>query len=129
MTTRRAAIVTSFLVMGVFGCSASTDFTRRGPELPAGPPTCKLAVANHPVVRSYEQLGVIDIAAFHAKAVPRTEADFVEVVTEDACSAGADAVIPVIDGSGRYIQAVVIRWTPQTKPTVQTNGGDTTGND
>jgi hypothetical protein len=129
MTTRRAAIATPFLVIGVFGCSASTDFTRRGPELPARPPTCKLTVANHPVVRPYEQLGVIDIAAFDSRAMPREEADFVEIVTEDACSAGADAVIPVVDGSGRYIQAVVIRWTPQTKPSVQTNGGDTTGND
>jgi hypothetical protein len=129
MTTRTPAIVTSFLIMGVFGCSTSTDFTRRGPELPAGQPTCKLAVANHPVVRSYEQLGVIDITAFNTNAMPRAEADFVEAVTEDACGAGADAVIPVIDGSGHYIQAVVIRWTPQTKPTVQTNGGDTTGKD
>ncbi len=67
----------------------------------------------HPVTVPYEEVGVIDIAAFHPGSMPKNDKQFRKVVEKSVCRFGGDAVIPVINGVGTYVLGRVIRLRPR----------------
>lgn len=104
------------LLLAVFcvqGCGAATGYKQTGSVYPARGPNCEFQVLRDPVLEPYEEIGVIEVEAFHAKAVPNSDSDFHKVVAFKVCKAGGHAVIPAINNRGRYILGRVIRFQPR----------------
>lgn len=94
-----------------FGCGPSVTFTpKEGTARPPQPAPCRVTVFRQRPARDYEVIGVIDIEAFSVRSIPRNEGSFRTEVAPKVCRAGGDAVIPGINGDGRYIQGTVVRW-------------------
>jgi hypothetical protein len=63
--------------------------------------------------RDYAVVGVIDLESFHVHVLPKDEAAFRSVVAGEVCAAGGDAVLPGINGNGRYVLATVVKWVDE----------------
>jgi hypothetical protein len=91
-------------------CGPVASFTPRGEPSEGRAPDCEIVVIHQRPESDYSVIGVLDVAAFSVRRIPRDDAAFLELVRPAACRAGADAVIPGVTGDGRYIQATVVKW-------------------
>jgi hypothetical protein len=97
----------------VLGCGPSLTWTPRAPgpaRIPARERGCAFDVLRGGSARTYRDIGVIELETFYVRNLPRDEARFREVVAEQVCRAGADAVVPTINGYGRYVFATLVKY-------------------
>ncbi|MFT3921844.1 MAG: hypothetical protein QM778_04860 [Myxococcales bacterium] len=90
-------------------CTPSVTWTRRAASKPrqAGCSFDVIDLGPRPPLR---EIGVIEIDAFSPRAIPRREADFRELIAKEVCKVGGEAVVPGIDGFGRYVLATVVTY-------------------
>jgi hypothetical protein len=92
-------------------CGPLTTFSARGGGVcPKRESDCRFEVISSRPAREFQVIGVIDIEAPHAGALPRDEAAFRRAIGAAVCRAGGDAVIPGINGDQRYVLATVVKW-------------------
>jgi hypothetical protein len=77
---------------------------------PARPKGCSFEVLDGGATRPYLVIGVIDIDAFSVRAVPRNDDELRRVIADRVCKVGGDAVMPGVNGDGRYVLAKVVRY-------------------
>ena len=94
------------------GCGGQTEYRHTGGMYAARGPACDFRVIRNRIVEPYEEIGVIQIAAFHPNSMPDDEEHFRRVVAEDVCNFGGHAVIPAIDLYGNWVLGTVIRFRP-----------------
>lgn len=89
----------------ILACAPRAQFMRAsGVAYPPKPPDCVFAVLTLAPQRQFVELGTFsDLAA-------RNPAGVFYRVREQACEAGADAVVAAVNGSGIYVQATAIRY-------------------
>ena len=83
---------------------------RPATSCPKRPPGCSFELITNRPARQYQAIGVIDLEAFSVKKLPHDEASFRAAITEMVCHQGGDAVVPGINGDGRYVLATVVKW-------------------
>jgi hypothetical protein len=91
-------------------CVPEVLFTPRGGSCPKRPENCAFELISRRPQREYEVIGVLDLEVFAARKIPNDDASFRAVVADEVCRAGGDAVIPGINGNGRYVLATVVKW-------------------
>jgi hypothetical protein len=97
----------------VLACGPSVTWTPRAPgasriSQPSRERDCTFDVLRGGSTRTYHELGVLEIEAFAVRALPRDEATFRRVVSEEVCRVGGDAVVPGVTGTGRFVLATVV---------------------
>lgn len=91
-------------------CHPSATFTAQGGVCPTRPIDCSFEIIEGKPARDYQKVGVIDVESFYVKSIPKTEADFRKTFGPMICHSGGDAVIPGINGDGRYVMATIVKW-------------------
>jgi hypothetical protein len=99
------AVVTTFCA-----CVPHAIYTPRVGSCPKRPADCTFEVISSRPARDYSVIGVIELESFHVRKLPKDEAAFRSVVAGEVCGAGGDAVVPGINGNGRYVLATVVKW-------------------
>ena len=97
----------------ILACGPSLTFIARAPgasKVAARERGCSFDVLRGGSARTYRDIGVIELETFYVRNLPRDEARFREVIAEQVCSAGGDAVVPTINGYGRYVFATVVKY-------------------
>jgi len=121
----RARWLIAVLVFGVAGCGVQVALTKRPGfvtqrvKAAKAKPCEGVVVLNERAPHDWKVVGVIDLAAFSGRALPRDDEAFLELVRPAVCEAGGNAVIAGVNGDGRYVMGTVIAWTgsdaaPQT---------------
>lgn len=95
---------------GLVACHPSATFTAQGGVCPTRQAGCSFEIIEGKPARDYQKVGVIDIESFYVGSIPKTEADFRKAFGPVICHAGGDAVIPGVNGDGRYIMATIVKW-------------------
>lgn len=108
--TRSIALACAGLGTMLIGCGASTAWTRRGTRTPPRDPGCQFDVLSTSSAHKYQVIGVIDIAAFSVRALPNSDDKLRAVLADKVCLEGGDAVVPAINGDGRYVLATVVQY-------------------
>jgi hypothetical protein len=98
------------MLLTLGGCVPHATFTARGGSCPKRPANCPFELVSSRPARDYAVIGVIDLEAFHVPKLPNDEASFRAAIAKDVCEAGGDAVLPGINGNGRYVLATVVKW-------------------
>jgi hypothetical protein len=115
--SRLLQIALGAALVGLPACASNYVFTQSAP----GPLAPKPAGCDFPISLTTPE-GYLEIGAFDAKG-PATPAfdlpSLKESIRGDACNAGADAVVAIANGQGKYIKAIVLRKADQatSKPT------------
>jgi hypothetical protein len=121
----RALLLAS--TIGLIACGGSGEYRKTGSTYAPRGPSCDYRVIRNRVIEPYEELGVIDIAAFSMKQLPNDEDRFRKVVGPTVCAAGGHAVLPTINIYGRWVHGTVIRFHPSEcstcEPTRPKSGG------
>lgn len=113
----------------IVGCGVQVAYTRQ-PGASAHPasaaPTAHcddVRVLRGRAPREWKVVGVVDLAAFSVRALPRDDEAFLELVRPAVCAAGGDAVIAGVNGDGRYVLGTVIAWVEPGESAESPNGG------
>jgi len=101
------------VVTSLCACVPHATFTPRGGTCAKRPPNCTFEVISSRPARDYSVVGVIEIESFHVRNIPNDEAVFRSVVAGEVCGAGGDAVLPGVNGNGRYVLATVVKWVDE----------------
>src|SRR5262245_33861236 len=80
------------------------------------PENCAIEVFLSPPSKNYEQLGTLD---YYNGGEPKNAEEFKKAVAKQACQAGGDAVIAIVDDKGRYTKGTVIHYVPEPATIVQ----------
>jgi hypothetical protein len=114
------------VVSTLCACVPHAIYTPRVQSCPKRPSDCSFEVISSRPARDYAVIGVIEIESFHVRNTPKDEAAFRSVVAGEVCSAGGDAVVPGINGNGRYVLATVVKWVDEgaTTPVCPQSSGD-----
>jgi hypothetical protein len=107
----RGSVAASTLVVGltlVCACGPQVTWTRRISS-PARAPGCAFDVIQAGSAQGYSVIGVIDIDAFAVRALPKNDIELRRAVADRVCRVGGDAVLPGINGDGRYVLATVLK--------------------
>src|SRR5690349_6692795 len=89
-------------------CVPHAIFTPRGGVCPQRPADCAFELVSGQSTRAYEVIGVIDVEAFAVRKIPNDDASFRALIGREVCRTGGDAVVPGINGNGRYVLATVV---------------------
>ena len=111
MKLLRTAVLLA-LAHGFFGCGGQTEYRQVGGVYAGRGPDCEFRVIRGRITEPYEEVGIIDVEAFHSGSLPDDEEAFKRVVTEDVCRVGGHAIIPAIDVYGHWVVGTVIRFHP-----------------
>jgi hypothetical protein len=106
---RAHLVVPAVVLTCLVACGPSLTFTRRAPSK-AREHGCRfdiLVVGAFPI---HHEIGVIDLDAFSVRSLPRLESEFRKAIAERVCQVGGDAVLPGINGNGRYVLATVVKY-------------------
>jgi hypothetical protein len=95
---------------GLVACHPTATFTAQGGVCPTRSFDCAFEIIESKPARDFQKVGVIDIEAFYVRNVPKTEAEFRKEFGPIICHAGGDAVIPAVNGDGRYVLATIVKW-------------------
>jgi hypothetical protein len=98
------------LSAGLVACHPTATFTAQGGVCPTRAYDCTFEIIEGKPARDFQKVGVIEIEAFYVRNVPKTEADFRKEFGPVICHAGGDAVVPAINGDGRYVLATIVKW-------------------
>lgn len=94
-------------------CVPHAIYTARVESCPKRPADCSFEVISRRPARDYAVIGVIDVESFQVRHLPKDEAAFRSAVAGEVCRAGGDAVVPGINGNGRYVLATVVKWVDE----------------
>jgi hypothetical protein len=100
-------------VLLLWSCGPSLTWTRRAPSTPRNH-GCSFDVVDVGPVPPLREIGVIDIDAFSIRGLPRDEASFRRLIAKQVCEVGGEAVIPGINGFGRYVLGTVAVYVKAT---------------
>jgi len=99
-------------VLSVVACGGSGEYRKTGGTYAGRGPDCDYRVIRNRIVEPYEELGVVDIAAFSVPQLPSNEDEFRKVVGTYVCESGGHAVIPAVNMQGRWVHGTIIRFGP-----------------
>jgi hypothetical protein len=109
----RALRSLGFWLVFLTACGPSLTWTRRAPSQ-ARPADCVFDVIDVGPRPPLREIGVIEIDSFSLRALPRSEASFRKLIAKEVCKVGGDAVIPGVNGFGRYVLATVVTFVTDT---------------
>jgi hypothetical protein len=114
------------VVTTLCACVPRAIYTPRVGSCPKRPADCSFEVISSRPTRDYSVIGVIEVESFHVRNLPKDETAFRSVVAGEVCAAGGDAVVPGINGNGRYVLATVVKWVDEgaTTPVCPKSSGD-----
>ncbi|MBW2403167.1 MAG: hypothetical protein JRF42_05020 [Deltaproteobacteria bacterium] len=105
-------LIGSLFVLSVVACGGSGEYRKTGGTYAGRGPDCDYRVIRNRIVEPYEELGVVDIAAFSVPQLPSNEDEFRKVVGTYVCESGGHAVIPAVNMQGRWVHGTIIRFGP-----------------
>ncbi len=115
MRNSTATVLASMLA----ACSAEKQYTPTSTKaVAAKPANCQFDILTLRPARAVEELGIIDFTGGtrgtlgYRRGVARSAGELKEMIGPDVCRAGGDAVITEVNGSGEYVRATVVRYSP-----------------
>jgi hypothetical protein len=105
------------LPVAIAACGPALLYEPRAGNCPERPKQCSFELISGRSLRPYEVIGVLDIAAFSARKLPKDPASFRAAIADRVCKAGGDAVIPGVNFDRRYVLATVVKWVDDSTPT------------
>ena len=75
-------------------------------EIPPKEVGCDFKAQRSELLSGYTEIGVFDIFYEGRQPIPESLPHFKEMVAVDACKAGADVVVGVMNGNGKYINGI-----------------------
>jgi hypothetical protein len=103
----KRVIVLASVLLG--GCAAKYTFTNTGAVAPAPKPAgCAFEIMDTEPSWPHEQIGVLEYSFQTARSL----GEFKAAISEQMCSVGGDAVVPVVVGAANnYTRGIVFRRT------------------
>lgn len=98
------------LVVALLSACSSARYIRSGPKLPPRPAGCSFEIHHLPVTQPYQLLGTADIEAAGPRYLPTRSDELRALLKAQICAAGANGLIAVKNGRGRYVLAKVVRF-------------------
>ena len=98
----------AFLAMMLAGCSAYR-YTPTTPHRSAPKPAdCTFELLTTRPDRPFDEMGVLEVEVSGVEA--GSAGDFIRLVREQTCQAGADAVLAEVNGRGNYVRGTLLKY-------------------
>lgn len=119
----RFGSVVSVVQLAIAGCGPLALPTQWRADVPQRDPCCHFSIYVGRVPEDYVELGIVDLAAFRARALPQRPQQLGPLLGPHVCTMGGNAVKPVRNEFGRYDRAVVLHLGPIRGPSRRDHSG------